>query len=163
MKTFDHEWIFEAFEEHPGFFTKRMFGGLAAYLHERLMLLLVEPTKTGRWKWHGVLVCTGFEDHASIRADFPALTPHDILRKWLWVDSTHDDFEKTMEAVAARMARNDPRFGIVPRTNASGRTTSGKSRRRRRSGPDSLQGRTTRPRARAIVSRASAKRAMRKK
>jgi hypothetical protein len=27
MKTFGHEWIFEAFAEHPTFFTKRMFGG----------------------------------------------------------------------------------------------------------------------------------------
>jgi hypothetical protein len=29
-------------------------------------MILVEPTKTGRWKWHGVLVCTGHEHHASI-------------------------------------------------------------------------------------------------
>jgi hypothetical protein len=61
VKTFDNEWVFDAFSEHPSFFTKRMFGGLAAYLHGRQMLVLVEPTRTGRWKWHGVLVCT---DHA---------------------------------------------------------------------------------------------------
>ena len=54
VNTFDNEWIFDAFAGHRTFFTKRMFGGLAAYLHERLMLVLVEPTKTGRWKWHGV-------------------------------------------------------------------------------------------------------------
>jgi hypothetical protein len=55
MKAFDNEWIFEAFEQHRSFFTKRMFGGLAAYLFGRQMMVLVEPTKTGRWKWHGVL------------------------------------------------------------------------------------------------------------
>src|SRR5262245_5493392 len=115
MKAFDNEWILDAFAGHPTFFTKRMFGGLAAYLHERQMLVLAEPTKTGRWKWHGVLVCTDHEHHASIRADFPALMPHDALRKWLYIDSSHDDFESTMESVAKRMARNDPRFGIVPR------------------------------------------------
>jgi hypothetical protein len=115
MKTFDNEWIFESFSGRPTFFTKRMFGGLAAYLHERQMLLLVEPTQTGRWKWHGVLVCTGFEHHASICTDFPALTPHHALRKWLYIASTHEEFESTMEAVARRMVRNDPRFGIVPR------------------------------------------------
>ena len=87
MKTFDNEWIFEAFDGRPTFFTKRMFGGLAAYLHERQMLVLVEPTKTGRWKWHGVLVCTGHEHQASIRADFPALRPHDVLRKWARMDA----------------------------------------------------------------------------
>ena len=112
MKTFDHEWIFEAFAEHRTFFTKRMFGGLAAYLFERLMLVLVEPSKSGRWKWHGVLICTGFEHHASIQADFPALKPHEVLRKWLFIDSRDDDFESTVEAVAKRMARDDARFGV---------------------------------------------------
>jgi len=115
VKTFDNEWILDAFAGRPTFFTKRMFGGLAAYLHDRQMLVLVEPTKTGRWKWHGVLVCTGHEHHASIRADFPALRPHRVLRKWLYIDSTHEEFESTIEAVATCMARNDARFGIEPR------------------------------------------------
>jgi hypothetical protein len=163
VKTFDNEWIFDAFAGHPGFFTKGMFGGLAAYAHERMMLILVEPTRTGRWKWHGVLVCTGFDEQPSIRRDFPALTPHDVLRKWLWVDSTHADFEQTMEAVARCMARNDPRFGIVPRPTASGKTTSGKTRRRWRSRQDSSRGRTTRQPAKRIASGRSSKRARRKK
>jgi hypothetical protein len=119
MKTFEHEWILDAFAEHRTFFTKSMFGGLAVYLFERQMLVLVEPTKSGRWKWHGVLICTGYEHHASIQAEFPALAPHDILRKWLFIDSTHDEFESTMEAVAKRMARDDPRFGILPGTPKS--------------------------------------------
>ena len=116
MKTFKHEWILDAFVEHPTFFTRRMFGGLAAYLFERQMLLLVEPTKSGRWKWHGVLVCTGVEHHASLQAEFPALKPHGILRKWLFIDSTHEHFESTMEAVAMCVASNDPRFGIWPKS-----------------------------------------------
>jgi hypothetical protein len=124
MKTFDNEWIFDVFAGRMTFFTKRMFGGLAAYLHERQMLVLVEPTQTGRWKWHGVLVCTAHEHHASIRADFPALKPHHVLRKWLYIDSMHRDFESTVEAVAKQMARNDPRFGVVP----------GTSRKRRKKG-----------------------------
>jgi hypothetical protein len=116
MKTFDNEWILEPFERRPTFFTKRMFGGLAAYLHERQMIVLVEPTKTGRWKWHGVLVCTAHEHQASIRAEFPALRPHEVLRKWLYIDSRHRNFARTMEGVAVRIATNDPRFGIVPRS-----------------------------------------------
>jgi uncharacterized protein YbaR (Trm112 family) len=115
MKTFDHEWILEVFIEHPTFFTKRMFGGLAAYVFERQMLLLVEPTKSGRWHWHGVLVCTDYQHHASIQEELPALMPHEVLRKWLFIDSTHEDFESTMGAVAKHVANNDPRFGILPR------------------------------------------------
>ena len=125
MKTFDNEWILEPFAGRPTFFTRRMFGGLAVYLHERQMLVLVEPTATGRWTWHGVLICTGHEHQASIRADFPALLPHDVLRKWLYIDSTHQAFVPTMEAVAARMARNDGRFGIMPRSA----TTKGRRKR----------------------------------
>jgi hypothetical protein len=115
MKTFEHEWILEAFSGHRTFFTKRMFGGLAAYVFERQMLVLVEPTKSDRWKWHGVLVCTGYEHHASLQGEFPALVPHSFLRKWLFIESKHEDFEATMEAVGRRIARNDRRFGIVPK------------------------------------------------
>lgn len=118
MKRFEHEWIFEEFAGHRTFFTKRMFGALAAYVFERQMLLLVEPTASGRWKWHGVLVCTGHEHHASIQQQFPALLPHHVLRKWLFIESSDQDFESTMEGVAKLVARNDPRFGIVPRRSS---------------------------------------------
>jgi len=113
-RVFDNEWILERFEDHPTFFTKRMFGGLAAYLFGRQMLVLVEPTRTGRWTWHGVLVCTDHAHHPSLRDEFPALAPHDVLGKWLYLDSTDPAFERTMTGVAARIAGNDARLGIVP-------------------------------------------------
>ena len=119
MKTFQNEWILEPFVEHPTFFSKSMFGGLAAHLFERQMLLLVEPTKSGRWNWHGVLICTDQKHHGSIQAEFPALKPHTTLRKWLFIESAHEDFEATMSAVAERMADNDRRFGIVPKRGQS--------------------------------------------
>jgi hypothetical protein len=121
MKTFDNEWILEPWAGRSTFFTRRMFGGLAAYLHDRQMLVLVEPSKTGRWKWHGVLICTDRDQHASICTDFPALAPHRVLRKWLYIDSTHQDFESTMESIAERMVRNDRRFGVAPRNVRSPR------------------------------------------
>jgi hypothetical protein len=112
-KTFEHEWILERLDHRPGFRTRRMFGGLAAYLGDRLMLVLVEPTKTGRWKWHGVLVATSKERHEAIRRQWPQLAPHDVLAKWLYLDSRDDDFETVAEEIAEAMARNDARFGIV--------------------------------------------------
>jgi len=130
MKAFKHQWIFEAFDDHPTFFTKGMFGGLAAYLFGRQMLVLVEPTKSGRWNWHGVLVCTDFQHHAPIQSEFPALMPHQVLRKWLFIDSTHEDFETTMEAVAKQMASNDPRFGVSARSPKMTATNSSRWRRK---------------------------------
>src|SRR4030095_8928772 len=130
MRAFQNEWIFQAFENHPSFFTKRMFGGLAAYVFDRQMLLLVEPTKTGRWKWHGVLVCTEQAHQPSILQEFPHLAPHDILKKWLYIDSHHEDFEPTMERVAKAIARDDPRLGIPPPAkNESVRSSSGRRTR----------------------------------
>lgn len=128
MKAFDNEWIFQTFENHPSFFTKRMFGGLAAYLFGRLMMILVEPTKTGRWKWHGVLICTDRAHHLALIGEFPPVAPHRVLRKWLYIDSRHDDFEPTMERIAHAMARNDQRFGIQPRMKRD--RTKPRSRRR---------------------------------
>lgn len=119
VKTFDNEWIFHAFEDHASFFTKRMFSGLAAYLFGRMMLVLIEPSKTGRWKWHGVLICTEYAHQRAITQEFPHLAPHDILRKWLYIDSRHERFESTMQEVVEAMARDDPRFGIHPRARKS--------------------------------------------
>jgi hypothetical protein len=114
MKTFENEWIFQRLEDHPSYISKRMFGGLAAWLFGRLMLILVEPTRTGRWKWHGALICTSREHHAAIVDEFPCLEPHAFLRKWLYIDSHHDDFESTMERIADLIAQNDRRFGVRP-------------------------------------------------
>jgi hypothetical protein len=119
MRTFDNEWIFETFENHPSFFTKPMFGGLAVYLFGRQMMVLVEPTKTGRWKWHGVLLCTEHAHQPAIIAEFPPLAPHGVLKKWLYIDSRHADFESTMERVAKAMSRDDPRFGIHPHAKSA--------------------------------------------
>jgi hypothetical protein len=126
-KIFDNEWILQVLEDLPSFFSKRMFGGLAVYLFGRMMMVLVEPTKTGRWKWHGILICTDHAQHAAIIEDFPALAPHSVLKKWLYIDSRHDDFEPTMERIANAMARDDQKFGIRPRPT---KATASRSRRR---------------------------------
>jgi hypothetical protein len=133
MKTFENEWIFEAFEDHASFFTKRMFGGLAAYLFGRLMMVLVEPTKSGRWRWHGVLICTDFARQGSITEEFPRLAPHAVLKKWLYIDSGSGDFDTTMEGVARAVARNDARFGVEPEAKARPSATKKKRRASERS------------------------------
>jgi hypothetical protein len=114
-RSFENEWLFEPLARRPGFRTRRMFGGLAAYLGDRLLLVLVEPTRSGRWKWHGVLVCTDQTRQPAILAEFPALAPHEVLKKWLYLDSHHEDFEPIMERIVAYIARNDARFGVLSR------------------------------------------------
>lgn len=129
MRTFENEWIFEVFEDHPSFLTKRMFGGLAAYLFGRMMMILVEPTRTGRWKWHGVLICTEYAQQPAIIEEFPELASHDVLKKWLYIDSRHEEFEPTMQRVAKAIARDDQRFGVRPRATEG--TAASRSRRKK--------------------------------
>jgi hypothetical protein len=95
-----------------------MFGGLAVYMFGRQMMVLVEPTRTGRWKWHGVLLCTDQARQPAIIDEFPQLAPHTILKKWLYIDTRHEDFESTMDRVADAIARNDRRFGIQPQAQS---------------------------------------------
>jgi len=59
-----------------------------------------------------VLICTEIENHDSLQKEFPAFAPHEVLGKWLFIDSAHEDFESTMEHVAKSVASNDPRFGV---------------------------------------------------
>ena len=115
MRTFDNEWILQVFEDQPSFFTKRMFGGLAVYLFGRMMMVLVEPTRTGRWKWHGVLFCTEHGHQPAILEEFPELAPHGVLKKWLYLDSRRESFEAIIGRLTEAIGRNDQRFGIRPR------------------------------------------------
>ena len=115
MRTFDNEWILQVFEDQPSFFTKRMFGGLAVYLFGRMMMVLVEPTRTGRWKWHGVLLCTEYSHQPAILEEFPELAPHGVLKKWLYLDSRRESFEAIIGRLTEAIGRNDQRFGIRPR------------------------------------------------
>lgn len=114
LRSFENDWILEFFASRRDFSTRRMFGGLAVYLFGRMMLVLVEPSRSGRWKWHGVLICTQRALQPAILEEFPQLSPHEVLQKWLYIESRHEDFEPTMERVAKAIARDDRRFGILP-------------------------------------------------
>ncbi len=114
-KVFQNEWVFDAFSEHPTFVTKRMFGGLAIYLHGRQMLILVEPTKSGRWDWNGILLCTGYEHHESLTTEFPSFSAHEAIKKWLFIESKAADFEEVMTKVSRYIETNDERIGIWPK------------------------------------------------
>ena len=60
------------------------------------------------------LICTEHAHQPAINKEFPQLAPHEVLKKWLYIGSLHEDFEPTMERVAAAIARDDQRFGIHP-------------------------------------------------
>jgi hypothetical protein len=105
-----HQWIWEPLLAEPTFLLRPMFGGKSAYLDGRLLLFFAAKTEP----WRGMLVCTERAHHESLRADFPALAPHPVLPKWLYLPETADDFERTAEKLVALARRRDPRIGIEP-------------------------------------------------
>jgi len=114
-KVFENAWILDDLQDHISFRSKRMFGGLAVYIFEKQMMVIVEPTKSGTWDWHGVLICTDKDQHESLIEEMPALAAHEGVKKWLFLDSTHVDFEETAEKLVALILKNDMRIGIFPK------------------------------------------------
>ena len=104
-------WIFEAFEGEPTYLTKRMFGSDAAYIDGLLCLVAADREKP----WNGLLVCTSQERHAALMDELPALRPHPVLGKWVYVPQDDPAFEDTAERLTALVLARDPRIGVEPK------------------------------------------------
>lgn len=87
-----------------------MFGAKAVYLDGKLMLCFMAKVEP----WRGVLVCTEREHQESLIAAFPALSPHPVLPKWLYLPETCEDFETIAQRLVSLARRRDPRIGVVP-------------------------------------------------
>lgn len=105
------QWLWEPLESDRTFVLRSMFGAKAAYLDGKLMLCFCQRPEP----WHGMLVCTAHEHHASLLAEFPALSVHPILPKWLYISSSSAAFDRTGEALVRRARQRDPRLGILPK------------------------------------------------
>lgn len=120
-KEFSLKWAFDPFRNHPTFRSKRMFGGLAAYLMERLVMVLTESPGERSYRavdypieiWNGVLFPTEWEHQGLLTTEFPSLLPHPVLGKWLYLPLEADDFEETLMSLGELIARYDPRLGVL--------------------------------------------------
>jgi hypothetical protein len=104
------EWLTESVQDEPTFVFKAWFGGRSIMLrgkHQLFLTIQGEP-------WQGVLVCTFHEHQPSLLADFPALKPHPILKKWLYLPESADTFERDALALVRLARGNDPRLGVGP-------------------------------------------------
>jgi hypothetical protein len=106
-----YAWLWEPLEGEPTFVLRTMFGAKAAYLAGNLVLCFCARAEP----WHGVLVCTDRTHHAALTKDFPALVPHAILPKWLYLANAHPQFEATAERLVQAVRRRDARIGVEPK------------------------------------------------
>ena len=104
-------WIFDAFERDPTYVRKRMFSADAAYIDGRLCLTVGDREEP----WNGLLVCTSQAHHATLIGDMPALKPHAVLGKWLYVSQRDPAFESIATRAASLVLARDPRIGVEPK------------------------------------------------
>ncbi len=133
-------WIWEPLETDPTFVLRAMFGAKAVYLGGKMMLCCC----AGEEPWRGLLVCTDRTRHPALQADFPALVPHPVLPKWLYLPEAAASFERDATRLAALARARDPRLGIVPGTRKKPRTKPAKPAVAPR--PSARAGKSRRPR-----------------
>lgn len=124
-----HAWLWEPLETDASFVVRPMFGTRAVYLDSKLMLCF----SARKEPWRGVLVATDRTHHAALLAEFPAVAPHPILPKWLYLPESADDFEPAAARLVALARKRDPRIGITPAIKKS--KPRAVKARGRRSGP----------------------------
>jgi hypothetical protein len=105
-----HQWLWEPLESDPTFVLRAMFGAKAVYLGGKLMLCFTASEEP----WRGILVCTERASHTALIAEFPELTPHPILPKWLYLSESAASFEHTGERLVGLARQCDPRLGVIP-------------------------------------------------
>jgi hypothetical protein len=104
------QWLWEPLESDPTFLLRSMFGAKAVYLRGKLVLCFCHRDEP----WRGLLVCTERTNHASLLAEFPALGPHPILPKWLYLPTASNAFDRVATRLVHRARQRDPRIGIIP-------------------------------------------------
>ncbi|MEW6715023.1 MAG: hypothetical protein AB1306_08045 [Nitrospirota bacterium] len=97
--------------DEPSYLEKPMFGCQACYLHGCLKLVLASKGKP----WNGLLIPTEKEFHDSIRKDFKGVVQHPVLKKWLYLPETYEDFESVASDIVEAIRINDQRFGVEPK------------------------------------------------
>jgi hypothetical protein len=104
-----YAWLWVPLESDPGFVLGSMFGTKVAYLDGKLMLCFAAKDEP----WRGILVCTERAHHPALRKEYPALAPHPVLGKWLYIPEAADVFEATAGRLVERALRRDLRIGVV--------------------------------------------------
>ncbi len=105
-----HAWLWEPLETEASLVVRAMFGTKAVYLEGKLVLCFTAKAEP----WRGVLVCTERRHHESLQAEFPALSPHPVLPKWLYLAEAENDFEKTATRLVRAVRQRDARIGVTP-------------------------------------------------
>ena len=119
-----HEFVLDALESvNP--VTKPMFGCLAVYVKEKVVLILRDhrdhPADNGVW------LATSAEHHDSLRREFPRMRSIQMfdmtVTNWQILPADATDFEESALHACELVLARDPRIGRVPARRSVSRKT----------------------------------------
>jgi len=116
-KPVPHEFVLDALAPlSPR--TRPMFGCLAIYVEDKIVLILRNKDKPDQTTDNGVWLATTEEHHQSLRRDFPSMRSIKVLGKkvtgWQVLPSDAEDFEEAALRACELVLAGDPRIGKVP-------------------------------------------------
>lgn len=112
QRTHPLQWVVDPLVEAPSYIEKPMFGCIGCYLYGRLVLVLAAR---GREPWDGLLIPTDKKHHKPLRRDHKGLVIHPVLKKWLYLPESNQEFEETARALVESILANDLRMGVEPK------------------------------------------------
>jgi hypothetical protein len=126
-----HEFVLEALESlHP--WTRPMFGCIAVYVDEKIVLILRDRPASPRD--NGVWLATSREHHDSLREEFPRMRSIEVFESgvtsWQVLAADDGEFEDFALRACALIRAGDPRIGKTPKPK-SRRPKKAAPRRRR--------------------------------
>lgn len=118
-------------------YTRPMFGCLAVYVGERIVLILRDkPTSPAD---NGVWLATTKENHESLHREFPTMRSIGVLGKpvtgWQVLPADAPDFETAALRACELVLAGDARIGKVPGERRSRSKSSGSKKSPRRAAP----------------------------
>jgi len=103
--------------------TRPMFGCIAVYVEERIVLFLRDRTD---WREdNGVWLATSADHHESLRREFPRMRRIQLFGKkethWQVLPVEAPDFEESALRACELICSADPRIGRIPKSRSSRR------------------------------------------
>jgi hypothetical protein len=103
---------------------KAMFGGFAYYVEEKMVLAIFEDEKTKSYKnktakyaiWNGCMFPVEKHLHAEVLKQYPFLTNHPVLPKWLYLPAESENFENNVEEIILQIRKRNEKFGVIPKS-----------------------------------------------
>jgi hypothetical protein len=115
-KPVPYEFVLEALFPLP-IETRSMFGCLAVYVGDKIVLMLREKQK--QKEDNGVWLATTKDHHQNLRREFPHMRSIQLLGKevtgWQVLPSDAPDFESAAVRACELIRARDPRIGKIPK------------------------------------------------